>query len=265
MPSIGDYNEWIRVAIGEGGKILILLLLVVFCIRLWKRMTGARRTVRGVLVACALTAATIAAGYWGTCHSLSRLYSFYGDDAFNESRCGSAVLLYQTSNQYWRRADTVGKLGVSLLLLGQPTPAQRLLTEAKSMRGGVASHQECFFQGLYWFLNDRPAVAVSLLERSRGDVQFQWKSVKLLSIIAIDQGRISEVVGLMEPFRRAKVEEGDHAYIQACLLVHEGRKNAAWQMIQPYVPDQFPKFLLPRVERLRNSLPAANHQTMTAQ
>ena len=103
-------------------------------------------------------------GYASFRHSMSRLYSYYGREAFESGNVSSALSLFQTSAHYWQNADAIGGVGVCILRLNNDEAGNQLLAEAKRMRKGENTPFEQFNQGVCYFVEGKFDAAVRCLK-----------------------------------------------------------------------------------------------------
>jgi tetratricopeptide (TPR) repeat protein len=170
MPDISDYTELVKAALLETAKYFSLLVFAVLAIRFWRRQCKlASNQRRNFLMACMVTAMAVGTGYFSICHSLSRLYSYYGTRAFDAGNLPSAISLFQTSAGYWKNADALGKQGVCLLLSGRTNEGIQLINQAKSLRPGRLTTFEEFYEGVHYFFQGQTDQAVPLLEAASAD------------------------------------------------------------------------------------------------
>ncbi len=253
MQAIGDYTHLIKLILQESGKCLALLLLAVLAIRLWRRwpkLAGANRQ-KTLRLAVLMTLTAGATGYLCVSHSLSLLYSTYGMRAFRAGNLGSALLLCHKSEEYWKTADAVGEQGVCLLLLGRATQGARLLDEAKAMRQGQNSAFEQHFEGVFYFLNEEPDKAFPLLKASSGELTYRWDALKILAVMLIERGQISDAADLMKPFLQVEVKDIDQAYVMASLKLSENKQDEAVSVLNRFPTQQLPDFWKARFDKLR--------------
>jgi hypothetical protein len=222
-------------------------------VRLWRRWPklegGNRRTTLGL--AALMSLATCAIGYASISHSLSLLYSNYGTRAFRAGNMGSALLLYQKSAGYWKNADALGGEGVCLMLLGHPEQGTHLLETAKTLRKGKSTAFEDHYEGLFYFLNEQPDKAFPLLKASSCDLSYHWDALKLLAVMLIDRGQVSDAQDLMKPFLGAEIKEVDQAYIMASLKLAENKQDEAQSVLNRFPAEQLPDFWKTRFSKLR--------------
>ena len=168
MPSIHDYAEWVKLLLSEFAKYFALLLFVVLAIRLWKRLpklSGGNR--RGnFFLACLATMLAFAIGYFSICHSISKVYLYYGMRAFHSYKLGPALSLFETSLKYRESADALGGKGICQLWSGDVAEGIQSLDKAKALRKGKGTPFENYYKGLYYFYLDDLTNAVPLLEVS---------------------------------------------------------------------------------------------------
>jgi tetratricopeptide (TPR) repeat protein len=254
MPDMASYTRWIQVLLGEAGKYFFLLLFSVLAIRLWRRLfTVAGGKPVNLLLAGAATILAAGVGYFSVRHSLSLLYSGYGERAFDAGNLPAAYSLFQKSSGYWSSADAVGKQGVCLLLSGRSDEGIQRLAGANALRHGRLTPFEEFYEGLYYFFQEQPDRAVPLLERASVDPTYEWSVVKLLAVIALDRNQVADARRLMAPFLQAKVADTDcdHAYVVAALDLVDGKRAEAAALLDRFPPEKLSVFWRPRFEKLR--------------
>jgi len=253
---IGGYSNFAELWLGEAAKYLALLLFAVLAIRLWRRLPRLPSAARpgGLWLAGAATVIACAVGYFSLCHSLGRLYSYYGMKALHSGRVLPALALLQVSEGYWKNADTLGEQGVCLLFLDKPAEGIQLLDQAKAMRSGRTTSFEQFFQGLYYLVHGQTGAAVPLLEQASSDSTYRWSVIKLFAVVQLDQNQPGEAAKLMEPFQQVQVTESDHAYIVAALDLAQGKTAEARALVAKYDSDSLPLFWKSRFDKLRAKL-----------
>ncbi|MGA2029106.1 MAG: tetratricopeptide repeat protein [Verrucomicrobiota bacterium] len=253
MPNMGEYTYFIRVLLGEGAKYLLLLLFCVLAIRLWRRQpklsAGNKRG--NLLMACSASVMACGIGYLSICHSLSRLYSYYGMRAFNSGYFLPAFSLFHTSSKYWKSADALGKQGVCLLFLGAPNRGIQLLNEVKTLRKGQNTSFENYYEGLFFYFQEQFDKAVPLLEASSGEIPYRWNVTKLFAVIQLDKNHPEEAERLMKPFIQTEVTDYDHAYVKASLDLFEGKKAEAKMLVDKFDLESLPPFWKSRFDNLR--------------
>ena len=253
--AMGDYLRVTQLLLGEAGKYLALLVLVVLSVRLWRRWragaVGGNRN--NLLAACAASALAVGAGYFSICHSLGRLYSYYGTEAMGAGHLESGVLLLDQSARYWRSADAVGGRGVCLLLLGQTNEGMQGLEEAKAMRHGHNSPLEQFYQGLHYFFQNQPDKAAPLLAAASGETKYGWQAAKLTAVMALEANRPAEAEQLMSPFQHLEVPETDpdQGYVMASLLLFQGRTNESKKLLDRFPDEKLSAFWKAKFGKLR--------------
>jgi hypothetical protein len=229
MPDIGNYTATATLVLGEAGKYFVLLLFSVLAIRLWRwwaKSSGSNR-IKCLILAGVVTGMAVTTGYFSMCHSLGKLYAYYGMSAFRENRLPQASALFALSLQYWKNADALGQNGVCLLLSGQPDRGLALLSQAKSLRQGNGAPFEDFYEGLYFFTQGQPGNSAPLLAAASADATYRWSAIKLLAVMELEANRPAEAARLMQPFMQADVTESDQAYVIAALKLAAGRKAEA--------------------------------------
>jgi hypothetical protein len=253
MQYIGEYAQLIKLILGESGKYFLLLLSSVLAIRLWRRlskMSGKNRR-QNLLLACLASAAAWGIGYCSIYHSLSLVYSAYGMRAFSDGNLTSAVSLFQTSSEYWKSTDTLGKEGVCLLFLGKTDRGMQFLDAAKALRKGKNTPFEQFYKGLFYFLSEQSDKAIPLLEAASVDTTYRWQVTKILAVIQIDKNNAADAARLLNPFLQVEVKECDHAYIMASLKLLAGKNAEAQALLDKFPSASLPSFWKSRFEKLR--------------
>jgi len=214
MPDIGNYTATATLVLGEAGKYFVLLLFSVLAIRLWRwwaKSSGSNR-IKCLILAGVVTGMAVTTGYFSMCHSLGKLYAYYGMSAFRENRLPQASALFALSLQYWKNADALGQNGGS---------------QAKSLRQGNGAPFEDFYEGLYFFTQGQPGNSAPLLAAASADATYRWSAIKLLAVMELEANRPAEAARLMQPFMQADVTESDQAYVIAALKLAAGRKAEA--------------------------------------
>jgi tetratricopeptide (TPR) repeat protein len=258
--NIGSFTDLTELVLSETAKYLLLLLFAVLAIRLWRRLPklSVQNRRSNSLLACLSTAIACAIGYFSVCHSLSRLYLYYGTRAFNSGYLLSAYSLFEKSSEYWKSADALGKKGVCLLLSGKADAGLKLIDEAKVLRKGQNSSFEGFYEGLYFFFQEQPNKAIPLLEKSSTDAAYAWNVTKLFAALYVDNNQPKDAERLMEPFAQVQVTEGDHAYVVASLDLFEGKKTEAKILVDKFDSDNLPPFWKSRFDKLRATIQSQN-------
>lgn len=256
MPDIGNYTGTTRLVLGEAGKYFALLLFSVLAIRFWRRWTrsSAANKPNNLLLAVVTTAAAAAIGYFSMCHSLGKLYSYYGRQAFGEGRLPQALSLFQTSAKFWNGADATGQKGVCILLLGDPAQGRPLIEKARAMRKGRGTSFEDFYDGLIYFTQGKTDQAVPRLQAASADSLYRWSIVKIFAVMALDAGRPADAAWQMKPFMQAAVTEYDQAYIIASLKLAEGKKDEARAVLEKIQVDHLSPAWQARFEKLQAQL-----------
>lgn len=254
MLDMASYTRWVQVLLGEVGKYFFLLLFSVLAIRLWRRfftLTGGKPG--NLLQACAVSILAGCLGYFSIRHSLSLLYSGYGERAFAAGNLPAAFTLFQKSSGYWSSADAMGKQGVCLLLSGRSGEGLRRLAGAKALRHGRLTPFEEFYEGLHYFFQEQPDQAIPLLEAASANPAYEWSVVKLLAVIQLDRNQVADARRLMAPFLQAKVSDTDcdHAYVVAALDLTDGKRSEAAALLDRFPPENLSPFWKPRFEKLR--------------
>jgi hypothetical protein len=250
-----DYLETVEVILGEFGKYFALLLFSVLTIRLWRRLRWATidNKRKNLLLACLSGVMACLIGYFSMCHSLSRLYYYYGSKAFDAGNWMSAASLFDTSSMYWEKPDAVGREGICLLFSGKPDTGKRLLETAKSLRGGVNSYFEIYYMGLYYFFLEQPDKAVPLLEIASDNTDYRWNAIKFLSVIDLEKKRPDDARLLMKHYLQGEVADRDEAqaYVMVSFDLLEGKKKEAASILVRFPSADLLPFWKPRFETLR--------------
>ena len=137
-------------------------------IRLWRRfftLTGGKPG--NLLQACAVSILAGCLGYFSIRHSLSLLYSGYGERAFAAGNLPAAFTLFQKSSGYSSSADAMGKQGVCLLLSGRSGEGLRRLAGAKALRHGRLTPFEEFSRRTALFFSGSPTKQFRCWKRHR--------------------------------------------------------------------------------------------------
>jgi tetratricopeptide (TPR) repeat protein len=256
MPNIPDYTELTKVVLIETGKYFALLLISVLAIRLWRRWVKvpAIHKPNSLLLAGVASLVAGGIGYASICHSMSLLYSHYGMKAFQAMRLAPALILFQTSANYWKSADAIGAEGVCLLWLDNSDDGIRLLDKAKAMRKGDSPPFEQFYEGLYYFFHDQTGQAVPLLEQASRDPAYDWNITKLFAVVQLDLNQPQMGAKLMEKFMQADITDTDQAYVMASLKQAAGKKDEALAIVNKFETPDIPPFWKSRFEKLRAQL-----------
>jgi tetratricopeptide (TPR) repeat protein len=251
--NIGGFTDLAELFLSEAAKYLLLLLFTVLAVRLWRRFpklsAGNKRT--DFLLACLATVIACSIGYFSVCHSLGRLYLYYGTRAFNSGYLRSAFSLFEKSSEYWKGADALGGEGVCLLLSGKTGEGLKLIDEAKSLRRGWNNSFESFYEGVYYFFQEQPDRAIPLLEKSSTDAAYAWNVTKLFAALYVDHGQPQDAERLMQPYAQADVTECDQAYVMASLDLFEGRKAEAKMLVDKFGSDNLLPYWKSRFDKLR--------------
>jgi len=254
---MGEYNDLIKILLGETVKYVLLLLFSVLAIRLWRRLPqlSARHLWYNFLLAGLTSGIACGIGYFSVNHSLSLLYSYYARRAFDLAHWPSSFILFQTSAKCWRNADAVGGQGVCLLLLGNPRAGVELIHEAKALRHGQNTPFEEYYAGEFYFFQDQPDQAVPLLEASSANPIYYWNVAKMLAVVQLDRHQTADARRLMKPFLQVPVQKGeyDHAYIMASFALIDGKTNEVRALLDefPSDQDQLNPFWKSRFDQLR--------------
>jgi hypothetical protein len=250
---MGEYTVFARLFLEESIKYIFLLLISVLAIRLWRMLftlPGQYRQ-KGIILASAATVVALVFGYLSLCHSLSRLYSYYGMKAFSSGYLTSACSLFSTSSDYWKSADALGKKGVCLLLLGKTDEGTKLVGDAKLMRKGQYSSFESFYLGRYYLIQEQPGQAVPLLETASTDWNYRWGAIKALAVVDVDQNQLEDAARIWKPFLNAEVTDEEQAYVMASLMLFEGQPDGAKMLVDKFGSENLPPFWKSRFDRLR--------------
>ena len=256
MFDIANYTSNMRFLLGEGGKYFLLLVLSVLAIRLWRRWINITRArnVSGLLCAVVVTVSAVGVGYVSVRQSLSLLYSHYGMKAFREDRLPQALILFQTADQDWQSANTVGQIGVCRLLLGKVKQGLDLISQARTMRKGKGAPFEDFYEGVYYYTKGDNARAIPLLQAAGKNDAYRWSVIKIFAVMELDQNRIADVEQQMKPFMQADVTEFDQAYIMAALKLADGQKKEARALLDKFSTNGLSARWQSRVKKLREQL-----------
>jgi len=251
--NMGGFTDLAELFLSEAAKYLLLLLFAVLAIRLWRRLPGlsARNRRADLLFACLSTVLAGAIGYFSICHSLSRLYLYYGTRAFNSGYLVSAFSLFAKSSEYWDSANARGGEGVCLLLSGKTDEGLKLIDEAKVLRKGRNNSFEAFYEGVHYFFQEQPGRAVPLLEQASTDAAYAWTVTKLFAVIYVDNHQFEDAERLMKPFAGAGITDYDQAYVMASLELFEGKKAEAKVLVDKFGLDTLPPFWKTRFDKLR--------------
>jgi hypothetical protein len=250
--SMGDFTEWAKLILSETAKYVFILLFVILAFRLWRRtpkLSGKNRGVNSLLAVVASIIACVV-GYFSFCHSMGRLYSHYGMQAFLEGHPSSALSLFSKSSQFWNTADTLGNEGVCLLWTGQPDTGTHLLEQARTAHWGENSAFQNYYEGLYYLYNGQTNDAIPLLEAASSNPIYHWNVVKLFATIQLDWNHPQVAEQLMAPFKGASVVEMDQAYVVASLDLAEGKKTEAQQLWKQFTATNLPPFWQSRFDKL---------------
>lgn len=250
--NIGSYTDLTELFLGEASKYLLLLLISILAVRLWRRLPGLSGENRrnNLLLGCLATAIALVIGYFSICHSLSRLYLYYGMKAFDSGHLGSASSLFDKSSEYWMGADAVGKEGVCLLLSGKVDDGLRLTKQANILRKGQSSTFEEFYEGLYYFYSEQPGQAIPFLEDASADPDFTWRVTKAFAVLYVDNRQYADAARLMEPFLQAEVTDEDQAYVVAALKLSAGKKDEARTLVDRFESENLMPFWKSRFDKL---------------
>jgi tetratricopeptide (TPR) repeat protein len=256
MPDIGNYTRETQLILPEAGKYFILLVFCVLAIRLWRRWMKipAARNIAGLFWACAATLLAAVIGYFSMRQSLGSLYSYYGMEAFHAGRLPQALSLFETAEQNWRNADTLGQKGVCLLMMGDANDGLALISQARALRKGKGTPFEDFYEGVYRFTKGETSQAIPLLQAAAADDDYRWDIIKIFAVMELDQNRVADVVEQMKPFMQAEVTDFDQAYIMASLKLAAGKKTEAQALVDKFATTNLPPVWQSRFEKLRKQL-----------
>lgn len=248
---MGASTNFAKIFLSEAAKYIVFFLFAILAIRLWRRsvkVTAENR--RGhFLMAGAATVIATAVGYFSYCHSMGRLYSYYGKRAFVSGYAASAAVLYSKSAQYWENADAIGKEGICLLWAGRPDLGIRLLDKANA-RKWKADGFGSYYEGLYHLYNGQTDKAVPLLQAASTDPIYHWSVVKLFATVQLDWNQPQEAEKLMAPFKNIPITEMDQAYVMASLELAEGKKAGAQALWKEFAATNLPPFWQARFDKL---------------
>ena len=256
MFNIANYTENTKLVLFESSKYFVLLVICILAIRLWRRWLKipASRNAGSFSGTLAVTGLALVVGTLSMCQSLGSLYSYYGMQAFQNGRLPQALALFQTADQNWRTADTLGKKGVCLLMLGDTDRGLALILQARARRKDKGTPFEDFYEGIYYFVKGDVNRAVPLLEVASTDDTYRWDVIKTFAVINLDANHIGDAAGLMQPFQQVEVTEFDHAYILASLKLAEGKKAEARALLDKYSEAPLTPAWQGRFEKLRAKL-----------
>ncbi len=256
MFNIANYTEDTKLVLLESSKYFVLLVFCVLAIRLWRRWAKipAAHNAGGLLTAGVATALAVVIGCVSMRQSLGSLYSYYGTQAFQNGRLPQALALFQTADQDWRTADTLGQRGVCLLMSGDTDRGLALIAQARTRRKDQGSPFENFYAGLYYFTKGDTRTAVPLLQASSVDYTYRWPVTKLFAIIALDENRAADAADQLKSFRDAEVTEFDQAYILASLKLADGNKAEARALLEKFPEADLSPMWQTRFEKLRRQL-----------
>lgn len=250
--AMGDFTEFAKLFLGEAAKYVLLLLFVILAIRLWRRtpkLFGKNRQINSLLAAAATIIAG-ATGYFSYNHSMGRLYSHYGKEAFLGGRPAPAAALFSKSVQFWNNADVLGDEGVSLLWAGRPDEGVRLLDQARAARNGSNSAFQNYYEGLYFLYTGQTDTALSLLQAASSSPVYNWDVLKVFATLQLDRNQPQEAEKMIEPYKEARVTQMDQAYVVASLDLVHGKKSEAWALWQEFKATNLPPFWQSRFDKL---------------
>lgn len=255
MVDIGNYTTDTWLVLKEAIKYFVLLLLCILAIRLWRRFItiAAARTVGNFMIGGLATVLACVIGYVSMRQSLALMDSYYGMQAFRQDRISQAFLLFEAADDHWQSADTVGEIGVSLLMLDDKRGLD-LIAKAQTLRKGYGTHFEIFYEGLYCFTKGDFQRATSLLQAATNYPEYTWNATKLLALLALDENRTTDAAKLMSPFMQTEITEFDQAYIMASLKLAEGKKSEARLLLDKFPETNLSARWTNRFEKLRSRL-----------
>jgi len=250
--NMGEFTNFAKIFLGEAAKYVLLLLFVILAIRLWRRtpaVSGKNRKINSLLAATA-TIIAAAIGYFSFRHSMGRLYSHYGVEAFQTGHPAAAVVLFSKSCEFWNNTEALGNEGVCLLWAGHPNEGVHLLDRARTAQGGTNSAFQNYYEGLYLLYNGQTDKASSLLEAASASSVYRWNVIKLFATLNLDHNQTQEAENMIKPFKDAPVTETDQAYVMASLDLIEGKKSEAQAVWQKFNSTNLPPFWQTRFDKL---------------
>ncbi|HEY3761386.1 MAG TPA: hypothetical protein VGN23_06530 [Verrucomicrobiae bacterium] len=253
--NIGGFVDLSALFLTESAKYLLLFMFAVLSIRLWKRALALATKNKRVdlIVASIATLITVTIGYFSVCHSMGRLYAYYGMQAFDSGNVPSALTLFGQSSRYWKTADAQGAQGVCLVALGRPEIGLTLINQAKAMRGGNNNPFEEFYEGLYYFFNEKPE-GIAYLARAASYQTYTWSALKLVSTHYIDNNQCADAERLMQPFLKIPVTDTDQAYVMASIDLSHGKKAEAQALVDKFGGPDIQPFWKTRFDKLRAAI-----------
>ncbi len=256
MPDIGNYTAGVLAVLGEAGKYFGLLVVCVLTIRLWSRWAkmASARNIGGLLWAVAATFCVVAIGWVSMRHSLGSLYSHYGRRTFHDGHLSEALSLFAAAEKNWHSADTLGQCGVCILLLGDARQGLELISQARSLRNGIGTPFENFYEGLYHFTQGDVRASAPLLQAAAADDLYRWSVIKIIAVMELDENRVANVAEQLKPFMQAEVTEFDQAYIMAALNLAGGRKSEARLLLDKFPGTGLSPAWQNRYQKLRSQL-----------
>ncbi len=252
---IGNYTENLTLVLTEAAKYFFLLLFCVLSIRLWRRWAGrsAAKDLAGLLMAAIVTLLAVVIGFFSMRQSLGTMYSYYGLKAFRNGQVLPALSLFEAANGYWPTADTIGRKGVCLLLLGQADQGRGLIANARAARPG-GSPFESFYEGVYLFSRGDTEHSIPLLQMASTGEEYHWSVVKIFAVMYLEANQVADARKLMQPFLQVEVVEPDQAYIMAGLQLAAGNKAGARSLLDKFPARALSPMWLGRYEKLRAQL-----------
>jgi len=258
--NMGGFTNLTELVFSEAAKYLLLLLLAVLAFRLWRRLPQVPRQNKrsNLLLAGLVTLLAVTVGYCSLEHSLSRLYLYYGQRAFDSGYLTSASSLFQKSSECFQTADALGKQGVCSLWLGQPDQGRQLLAEAARRRHGRLTSFEAFYQGLYYFLQGQSRQSIPLLEQASTDPAYTWSVTRIFAVVYIDNNQPADAERLLAPFAGVEVTSCDHAYAVASLDLLKGKTAEAKMLADKFSSGDLPPFWKSRFDQLQAKIHTQN-------
>jgi hypothetical protein len=237
MLNIYDYTANTLVILTEGGKYFVVLVLCILSIRLWRRWirVSSARNACGLIIACVATCLAAIAGYLSLRMSNAAADYYFGMQAFDAGRLPQAGALFATSQQKWQNGDTLGRLGVCLLLLGETNQGIAMLDHARAMRHGKGTPFEFIYEGEYDFTQGNTNAALKFLRAAAKDPAYTWSATKTIAVIELDANQVAAATEDMKPYLSRDVTDFCQAYVLASLKLADGKKDTARALL-----DKFP-------------------------